>query len=274
MQVTGGAGTLALEAARALLEHGISGLALLDVNPQQGDEATTALRAAYPGVNIIQGKVDVTDSSSVDAAFNEAAHKLGSIDCFCNFAGIVGCTHAIEMGELEWRRTLDVNSTGTFLCAQAAAKHMKQQGRGGSIVLIASISAHRVNYPQPQVAYNVSKSAVLAMARSLAAEWAHLGIRVNTLSPGYMDTILNEGEGIADARKVWADRNPMGRMGSPPELTGPLILLCSQFGGAYITGSDIVVDGMRSAYLEYLRLTLLRLTSPFGRRCDCILTNP
>ena len=89
---------------------------------------------------------------------------------------------------------------------------------GGSIVLIASISGHRVNFPQPQVAYNVSKSALLHMAHSLAAEWGGMGIRVNTISPGYMDTILNEGEGLERARKAWYSRNPMGRMGSPSEL--------------------------------------------------------
>jgi len=120
---------------------------------------------------------------------------------------------------------------------------MRDAGNGGSIVLVASISAHRVNFPQPQVAYNVSKSALLHMARCLAAEWAGFGIRVNTLSPGYMDTVLNEGDGLVKARAVWTGRNPMGRMGQPQELTGPLVLLCSRFAGGYVTGADFVVDG-------------------------------
>lgn len=106
----------------------------------------------------------------------------------------------------------------------------------------ASISAHRVNFPQPQVAYNVSKSALLTLKNCLAAEWAQYGIRVNSISPGYMDTILNEGPGLADARAIWTNRNPMGRMGTPQELTGAVVLLCAQ-AGSYMNGCDIIIDG-------------------------------
>lgn len=85
---------------------------------------------------------------------------------------------------------------------------MRTQKTGGTITLTASISAHIVNFPQPQAAYNVSKAAIVAMVKSLAAEWAVDGIRVNSISPGYQDTILNAGDGnIAEARKVWAERS-------------------------------------------------------------------
>ena len=120
-------------------------------------------------------------------------------------------------------------------------------GNGGNIVFVASISAHRINYPQPQAAYNASKAAVISIKSSLAAEWATHGIRVNTISPGYMDTILNEGEGLNDARRTWVERNPMGRMGQPEELTGPLVLLCSG-AGSYITGADLLVDGGQTLF--------------------------
>lgn len=122
-------------------------------------------------------------------------------------------------------------------------RHMIDSGHGGKIVLISSISGHRVNYPQPQLAYNVSKAAVLHMRDSLAAEWTRYGIRVNSISPGYMDTVLNEGEDLAPWRQIWADRNPMRRMGSPLELTGPVVFLCSDIGGSYVNGADLVVDG-------------------------------
>ncbi|MCJ1417492.1 hypothetical protein MMC32_003836 [Xylographa parallela] len=240
--ITGGGGTLALEAARALLEHGLAGLALFDINPLQTEQAAELLRADFPAAKIITKAVDVTDAASVDRATAETSAELGSVDVLCCFAGVVGCTHAIDMTPDEWRRTIDINTTGHFLCAQAAAKCMITQQTGGSIVLIASISAHRVNFPQPQVAYNVSKAAVIHMAHCLAAEWAHYGIRVNTISPGYMDTILNEGAGLEEARKIWASRNPMGRMGSPQELTGPVVLLCSR-AGSYFNGADLVMDG-------------------------------
>jgi sorbose reductase len=75
---------------------------------------------------------------------------IGSVDHLLCFAGVVGCQHAIDMTAAEWRRTLDINTTGSFLCAQACAKNMIQQGRGGSIIFVASISGHRVNYPRNQ----------------------------------------------------------------------------------------------------------------------------
>jgi sorbose reductase len=147
----------------------------------------------------------------------------------------------------EWRRTHDINLTGSFLCAQAVAREFVKQGTGGCIVFTASISAHATNFPQPQAAYNSSKSALLSLSKSLAAEWARYGVRVNTLSPGYMDTILNEGEGLKRARDTWNERNPMGRMGEPWELTGPLVMLCSE-AGRYVNGADIIVDGGAMAF--------------------------
>lgn len=114
---------------------------------------------------------------------------------------------------------------------------------GGTITLIGSISAHRVNFPQPQAAYNVSKAGIVALVKSLAAEWAVDGVRVNSISPGYQDTILNAGEGkIREARAVWNERNPMGRMGAVGEMDGMCVLLCSR-AGSYMTGSDYVIDG-------------------------------
>jgi NAD(P)-dependent dehydrogenase (short-subunit alcohol dehydrogenase family) len=206
------------------------------------EAAVTSLQAEFPSSKIIGQALDVTDDAAVNSATTAASNALGDINILLCFAGVVGCTHALEMSAQEWRRTLDINITGSFLCAQAIAKQMVANGAGGSIVLTASISAHRVNFPQPQVAYNVSKAGVLAMKNSLAAEWARYGIRVNTVSPGYMDTILNEGAGLQTARDIWASRNPMGRMGVPEELTGAILLLVSG-AGTYINGADIVCDG-------------------------------
>ncbi|KAH0355483.1 NAD(P)-binding protein, partial [Aureobasidium melanogenum] len=204
--ITGGAGTLALAAARALLEHGLANLFLFDLRStfDTSDEAIEALHNDFPSAKIIIEPVDVTDAENVNRAFTAAAAR-GSIDILLCFAGVVGCLHAIEMTPEQWRRTIDINTTGSFLCAQAAAQQMQHQGTGGSIVFTASISGHRVNFPQPQAAYNVSKAAVIAMKDSLAAEWARYGIRVNSISPGYMDTVLNEGAGLEEARNIWAN---------------------------------------------------------------------
>jgi len=241
--VTGGAGTLALAAARALLEHGLANLTLFDLRStfDSSDEVIEALHTDFPSAKIICSAVDVTDAEAVTRAFDAAAARH-SIDILLCFAGVVGCLHAVEMTPEQWRRTLDINTTGSFLCAQAAATHMRKQNTGGSIVFTASISGHRVNFPQPQVAYNVSKAAVIAMKDSLAAEWARYGIRVNSISPGYMDTVLNEGDGLEEARNIWASRNPMGRMGAVGELDGVVVLLCSR-AGSYVNGADFVVDG-------------------------------
>jgi sorbose reductase len=240
--VTGGAGTLALEAAKALLEHGASGLALWDMNPDQAFESVKLLHSQFPDRRIITEAVDVRDENQIASAVESTVKVLGSIDILCCFAGVVGCTHAIEMPAADWRRVHDINLTGSFLCAQAVARQIREQGTGGSIVFTASISAHHTNYPQPQCAYNSSKTALLSLAKSLAAEWSSYGIRVNCLSPGYMDTILNDGDGLKRARDSWNTRNPMGRMGHPWELTGPLITLVSN-AGRYINGTDIIVDG-------------------------------
>jgi NAD(P)-dependent dehydrogenase (short-subunit alcohol dehydrogenase family) len=208
---------------------------IFDVNLAQAQAKIDELQKEFPKSKIYSKDVDITDDIAVSKAVEETAALLGTVDILHCFAGVVGCHHAIDMTAAQWRKTLDINATGGFLCAQAAAKQMIKQGTGGSIVFVASISAHRVNFPQPQVAYNVSKSALLTLKNCLAAEWARYGIRVNSVSPGYMDTILNEGDGIAEGRAIWASRNPIGRMGAPNELTGALVLLSSS-AGTYMNG--------------------------------------
>ncbi|MCJ1267869.1 hypothetical protein MMC22_007755 [Lobaria immixta] len=240
--MTGGAGTLALVNARALLEHGLTGLVLFDRDLSHGSTEIERLREDFPASRILTKRVNVTDVAQVERAVEETVEELGSVDILCCFAGVVSCAHAIEVTPEEWKRTLDVNTTGAFLCAQSVARTQISLSLPCSILFVASISAHRTNYPQPQASYNASKAALLSLKSSLAAEWARYGIRVNSISPGYMDTMLNEGPGLAPARRVWAQRNPTGRMGAPEELTGPVVLLCSA-AGSYITGTDLVVDG-------------------------------
>ncbi|KAI7325853.1 NAD(P)-binding protein [Hortaea werneckii] len=249
--ITGGAGTLGLSAARALLEHGATGICLWDLETTLRSSLTEIhqLASEYPSARVFSIAVDVTDSEAVAEGISSAVATLGSLEHLFCFAGIVGCVHAMDMTESQWRKTLDANTTGSFLCAQAAAKQMKSQGTGGcSITLTASISGHRVNYPQAQAAYNVSKAGIIALKSSLAAEWAAFGIRVNSISPGYMDTILNAGGGsIEEARASWASRNPMGRMGAVGELDGMCVLLASR-AGSYINGADMVIDGGAIAF--------------------------
>ena len=241
--VTGGAGTLGLHSCDALLEHGLSGLMILDVNPSNSTSSIDAMRTKFPQAKIETQAVDVADEAAVAAAMDTTVEKLGSIDHLVCFVGVVGCIETLDMPVSQWRKIIDINTTGSFICAQAAARQMVNQGpKPYSITFISSISAHRVNFPQPQAAYNVSKAALLTLKNCLAAEWARYGIRTNTISPGYMDTILNEGDGISEHRKIWAERNPMGRMGMPSELTGVLVMMASS-ASSYLNGADVVVDG-------------------------------
>lgn len=241
--VTGGAGTLGLASCEALLDHGLEGLMIFDTNLKGCQEDMLRLRSRFPQAKISAIAVNVTDEEAVNQAMEKTVEELGSVDHVVCFVGVVGCIETIDMPVSQWRRIIDINTTGCFICAQAGARQMVKNGkRGSSITFVASISAHRVNFPQPQAAYNVSKAALLMLKSCLAAEWARYGIRTNSVSPGYMDTILNEGDGIAQHRQVWAERNPIGRMGSPSELTGTIVLLASD-AGSYINGTDIVVDG-------------------------------
>ena len=240
--VTGGSGDLGLAACYALLEHGLQGLVIWDLNVFDVEPRYAALKSHFPGAKVRYRKVDVTDAEQVAKGVDEAVEMFGSVDILACFAGVVSAVSAFDTAPEQFRQVIDVNTTGAFLCAQAAAGAMQRQGTPGSIILTASISAHRINFPQPQVAYNLSKAAILSMKSSLAAEWGRYGIRVNSISPGYMDTILNEGAGLDEHKRAWYARNPMGRMGQPDELSGVVVLLASR-AGSYINGADIIVDG-------------------------------
>lgn len=240
--VSGGGGDLGSTACRALLEHGLQGLVVLDLDPVQGNQRLDLLRRDFPTAKIHFKKVDITNEDDVDKAVEESNTLLGPIHHLLCFAATVCCLPTADVSPEEWRRVQNINTTGGFIVAQSVGKRMITSKSGGSVVFIGSISGHRVCYPQPQAAYNVSKAGVIMLKSCLAAEWAVHGIRVNSISPGYMDTILNEGEGLNEAKDVWLSRNPLGRMGDREELTGAVILLSSR-AGSYINGSDILVDG-------------------------------
>lgn len=125
---------------------------------------------------------------------------------------------------------------------------MMQLGIPGSIITIASMSAHVVNRPQTHAPYNATKAAVLQLTKSLATEWAPHQIRVCAISPGYFDTVMNrtllaqQGEKGAALRKIWETETPMGRLGTPHELKGVVAFLASD-NASFVTGSEIIVDG-------------------------------
>jgi len=135
-----------------------------------------------------------------------------------------------------------VNLDGVFYCCRSAARFMIKQ-RAGSIVNIASMSGSIANRPQPQASYNASKAAVIHLTRSLAAEWASDGIRVNSLSPGYVGTELTKrGFENAEWREAWISGTPLARLAKPEEIAPGVVFLASR-ASAFMTGSDLVMDG-------------------------------
>ena len=120
--VTGGAGTLALVNARALLEHGLSGLALFDLEHEKSRVEIAALKEDFPTAKVLEVKVDITSAEQLDSAVRLTVGELGGVDILCCFAGVVGCTHAIDMSPSEWKSRLDINTPRSFLSAQAAAR--------------------------------------------------------------------------------------------------------------------------------------------------------
>ncbi|GAA4251983.1 glucose 1-dehydrogenase [Azospirillum formosense] len=202
------------------------------------DAAVAEIEAA--GGQAIAVPLDVTDAASVRDGVREAASALGGLDILVNNAGATVAKPALDYAEEEWDRVIDTNLKGAFLTAQETARVMREQGRGGAIINIASILGLRV--AGHVVAYTASKAGLVQMTQALALEWARYGIRVNALAPGYMETDLNRDFLATDAGQALIRRVPQRRLGRLSDLDGPLLLLCSD-ASAYMTGAVVPVDG-------------------------------
>lgn len=186
-------------------------------------------------------RADVTKEDEVDAAVREIINRSGKIDILFNNAGI--CIHksTLDATVEEWKSVIDINLTGEYIMARAVGRTMIEKGIKGSIVNMASMSGTIVNIPQWQASYNASKAGVIHLTKSLAAEWIGYGIRVNSLSPGYIATPMSA-DVPQELKSAWEPLMPMHRMGEPEELIPAVLYLVSPAAG-YTTGSDIIVDG-------------------------------
>ncbi len=191
---------------------------------------------------------DVTDESAVREGIGRIIEEYGHLDIVVNNAGVCYHKTAFEASVEEWRQCLDINLTGEYIVAREAARVMMDKGIKGSIINIASMSGSIVNIPQCQAAYNASKAGVIHMTKSLAIEWIDQGIRVNSISPGYVATPMATDPEFVEPELLaaWQPLFPMHRMAKPEELTGAIIWLCSESAG-YTTGADIIIDGAYTA---------------------------
>lgn len=237
--ITGGGRGIGQVIARELSRAGAN----IAVFSRSGAPETLKLIESEGGkaIDII---ADVTDEASVSAGIHEIVHAYGKLDIVINNAGVCYHKDAFEASVEEWRKCLDINLTGEYIVCREAARHMIQQGIKGSIINIASVSGHIVNIPQRQAAYNASKAGVIHMSKSLAIEWADHGIRVNSISPGYVATPMSIDPDFVEPELLaaWEPLFPLHRMAKPEELCGAILWLCSD-SAAYTTGADIIIDG-------------------------------
>jgi NAD(P)-dependent dehydrogenase (short-subunit alcohol dehydrogenase family) len=230
--VTGGNRGLGFAFARALGEAGAR-VAIAARDAAKNEEAAASLGA-------LAVDLDVTDPSSVEAMTERVTEELGPIDVLVNNAGTCFHRPALDVPADEWRAVWDVNVDGLWHCSRAVGARMVSRGRG-AIVNIGSISAMIVNRPQMQPAYNASKAAVHQLTKSLAAEWAPHGVRVNALAPGYTKTEMAPVD-EPRFRRHWIEDAPMQRYAMPDEL-GPSLLYLASDASSFVTGSVLVVDG-------------------------------
>lgn len=256
--VTGGAGLLGQVFCQALVTAGAN-VAIIDLDKQAADKTAATIKKAETQ-KVIAVECDITSPESVSAMVKTVVTQLGGIDILLNNAASKGSNLDQFFAPFEnyslqaWREVMAVNIDGLFLVAQSVGSQMKKQG-GGSIIQVSSIygvvapdqriyqgseyNGRPINTP---AVYSVSKAAVLGLTSYLSTYWADSKIRVNTLTPGGIESGQN-----SEFNQKYSNRVPLGRMGEASELTGALIYLASD-ASSYVTGQNIIVDGGLSAW--------------------------
>ncbi|KAI9702275.1 MAG: hypothetical protein M1820_006207 [Bogoriella megaspora] len=264
--VSGAARGLGLVQAEALLEAGAT-VHALDRLPEPSSAFTRVAQRAYEelGTSLHYHTIDVRDVEGLNETVESIGNRHGRLDGLIAAAGIQQEIPAIDYPAAEINTMLQVNVTGVFMTAQAAARQMIKYGRGGSICLIGSMSGTIANRGLICPAYNSSKAAVLQLARNLASEWGnlppsphssrasssttHQSIRVNSLSPGYILTDMVDAlfEQYPERRRDWPQQNMLGRLSKPEEYRGAAVFLMSD-ASSFLTGADLRMDGGHASW--------------------------
>ena len=231
--VTGAAGGIGRSIAERFAGQGAK-VVVNDVNAEAAAEVTASITDA-DGV-AVAAVADVSDGDAVAAMFDTVMAEYGTVDVLVNNAGLVSpMLHFFEADEAWWRKIIDVNLTGHFLCSHRAARIMAKAG-GGNIINMSSGGATRAH--RAFTAYDATKGGIEALTRAMALDLGPYNIRVNALMPGSIDT---SGLGLDD-RKLRGENVPLGRIGEPVDMTGAALFLASD-DASYITGDVIKVDG-------------------------------
>jgi len=237
--ITGGGRGIGYACAEALAEAGAR-IVLLERDEAAAREGAATLSAA--GADASWRLVDVTDPTALETAAQAIEREVGPVEILVCCAGIAisGVTAEAATAE-QWRQVIDINLNGVFWSCQAFGRAMLERRRG-VIVNMGSMSGLVVNRPQEQASYNASKAAVHQLTKSLAAEWASRGVRVNAVAPTYIDTPMTRyGMQDENLKHAWLDATPMGRVGRPDEVASVVLFLASE-AASLLTGSIVVAD--------------------------------
>jgi meso-butanediol dehydrogenase / (S,S)-butanediol dehydrogenase / diacetyl reductase len=233
--VTGAARGIGLAIAETFLAAGYRA-ALLDVDAARLAQTAEGLREPSNAITLV---CDVSDPAEVQASVDRTAAHFGRIDVLVNNAGVAIFKPALETTFADWSRVLATNLNGPFLCTQACAPVMLRTG-GGSVVNIASISGVRAS--TLRIAYGTSKAALMHLTKQQAVELGNLGIRVNAVAPGPVETEMAAQVHSADIRTSYRDAIPLARYGTVQEIADAVFFLCSD-AASYINGQVLAVDG-------------------------------
>lgn len=235
--ITGGARGIGLAVASIAVSRGIQ---VVVIDKSLGEEFNK-LRSTT-SQELLQGvEADLSDARSIPTVMQEAAGLLSTpIESVVLCAGIYPLSPSIDGDASIWDAVHNLNARGTFLAASAAARNMGEAG--GSIVLLTSVAYARGDALEPSAAYAASKGALVSLTAQLAAEWGELGIRVNAVAPGVIDTALTTIVHNPEAYSAMLARLPLHRIGQPEEVARACLFLTSA-DASYITGAVLPVDG-------------------------------